>query len=80
MFQALLNGQVDCAVLDDAVARAYVEQNPGLTILETEYVVEEDAFGVDKNNGALLEAVNNALKELVDDGTVQSIIDKYISG
>ena len=80
VFQALLNGQVDCAVLDDAVARAYVEQNPGLTILETEYVVEEYAFGVDKNNEALLEAVNNALKELVDDGTVQGIIDKYISG
>ena len=78
-FQALQNKQVDCIVLDDAVAVAYVAEIPGLTILDTEYVTEDYAFGVDKNNAALLDAVNGALNELMEDGTVQSIIDSYIS-
>lgn len=79
VIQALINGQIDCIVMDDAVAKAYVDANPGLVILETEYVVEDYAFGVDKSNTALTEAVNGALGELMADGTVQSIIDSYIS-
>ena len=80
VIQALLNGQVDCVVMDDAVAREYVAANPGLTILETEYALEDYAFGVTKGNTALYEAINSALQELIADGTVQSIIDKYIAG
>ena len=79
VFQALQNGQVDCVVLDDAVGVAFVAEIPGLTILETAYALEDYAFGVDKSNDALTEAVNDALVELIDNGTVQSIIDKYIS-
>ena len=78
-FQALLNGQIDCIVLDDSVGRAYVAANPGLTILDTEYAVEDYAFGVTKGNTALLDAVNGALNELIADGSVQSIIDAYIT-
>ena len=36
------------------------------------------AIGVSKDNTALRDAVNNALKELIDDGTVQAILDQYI--
>lgn len=79
VIQALLNGQVDCVVMDDSVAKAYVAENPTLTILDTEYAVEDYAFGVDKNNTALLEAVNEVLDTLMENGTVQSIIDQYIS-
>ena len=78
VIQALLNGQVDCVVMDDSVAKAYVAANPGLTILDTEYAVEDYAFGVTKGNASLLKAVNDALNELIKDGTVQKIIDKYI--
>ncbi len=77
--QALNNGQVDCVVIDNAPARVLVSQNPGLTILDTEYVVEDYAIGMSKENPALLTAVNNALSELKADGTVQAIIDKYIT-
>ena len=77
--QALLNGQVDCVVIDSAPAHAYVEANPGLTILDTEYVTEDYAIGLNKGNAALLDAINATLDELMADGTVQSIIDKYIS-
>ncbi|MBQ8835025.1 MAG: amino acid ABC transporter substrate-binding protein [Oscillospiraceae bacterium] len=77
--QALMNGQVDCVIIDSAPAQEYVAANPGLTILEGTWVEEEYAIGLNKENTALLEAVNNALAELTADGTVQSIIDKYIS-
>ncbi|MBQ7681272.1 MAG: amino acid ABC transporter substrate-binding protein [Oscillibacter sp.] len=77
--QALNNGQVDCVVIDNAPARVLVSQNPGLTILDTEYVVEDYAIGMSKENPALLAAVNGALTELKADGSVQAIIDKYIS-
>ena len=76
--KALNNGQIDCVVIDSAPAQELVKANPGLTILDTEYVTEDYAIGVAKGNTALLDAVNGALNELVEDGTVQSIIDKYI--
>ncbi len=77
--QALLNGQADCVVIDDAPARAFVSQNPGLTILDTEYAVEDYAIGIGKGNTNLLNAINGALAELKADGSVQAVIDKYIS-
>ena len=77
--QALINGQVDCVVIDSAPAEAFVAANAGLTILDTEYVTENYAIGVNKDNAALLDAINQALAELTADGTVQAIVDKYIT-
>ncbi len=51
-----------------------------LKILDTEYAVEDYAICVAKENTDLLEKVDAALKELKDDGTLQKIVDKYISG
>lgn len=79
VFQALLNDQVDCIVMDDAVAKAYIALNPGLTMAPTTYEVEDYAFGITKGNTALVEAVNSALNELMADGTVQAIVDKYMA-
>ena len=76
--QALMNGQVDCVVIDNAPAQEFVKNNAGLAILDTEYAVEDYAIGLNKGNTALLDAINSALAELIADGTVQSIIDKYI--
>ena len=76
--QALINGQVDCVVIDNAPAQEFVKANPGLKILDTEFANEDYAIGVAKGNTALLDAINTALKELIADGTVQEIIDKYI--
>ena len=75
---ALVNGQVDAVVIDNAPAQEFVKANEGLKILDTEFAVEDYAIGFAKGNTALKDAVNAALKELIDDGTVQSIIDKYI--
>ena len=77
--QALMNGQVDCVVIDQEPAKAFVAANQGLKILDTEYVSEDYAIGMAKGNTALQSAVNKALAELQEDGTVQSIVDKYIA-
>ena len=76
--QALINGQVDAVVIDNAPAQEFVKANPGLKILDTEFTNEDYAIGVAKGNTALLEAINGALAELTADGTLQSIVDKYI--
>ena len=75
---ALKTGKVDCVVIDNEPAKAFVAENEGLKILDTEYAVEEYAAAVSKNNEALLTAIDTALQELIADGTVAEIIAKYI--
>ena len=77
--KALQNGQVDCVIIDKAPAQEFVKANPGLKLLEGTWVEEEYAIGFDKGNTGLRDKVNQALKELTDDGTIQKIIDKYIT-
>ena len=76
--QALNNGQVDAVVIDNAPAKEYVAANPGLKVLETSYAEEDYAIGMAKGS-SLEDAVNAALEELKADGTLQSIVDKYIT-
>ena len=76
--QALMNDQIDAVIIDNAPAQTFVEMNPGLTLLDGEWVVENYAIGFQKGNTELKEAVNGALAELIADGTVQEIVDKYI--
>ena len=76
--QALNNGQVDAVVIDNAPAKEFVAANPGLVILDTSYAEEDYAIGMAKGS-SLEDAVNAALEELKADGTLQSIVDKYIT-
>ena len=76
--QALNNGQVDAVVIDNAPAQEFVAANPGLKILDTSYAEEDYAIGVAKNS-PLEDAINSALEELKADGTLQAIVDKYIT-
>lgn len=75
---ALQNGQVDCVVIDNEPAKNFVAANEGLKILDTEYITEDYAIAVAKENTELLEKVNNAMAELKADGTIDKIINKYI--
>ena len=75
---ALLNGSVDAVIIDNEPAKVFVEQNTGLKLLDTEYVVEDYAIAVAKENTELLDKINTALAELKADGSVDKIIDKYI--
>lgn len=76
--QALVSGRVDCVMIDSEPAKSFVASNSGLKILDTEYAVEDYAIALAKNS-ELTDEVNSALDELIADGTVQDIIDKYIS-
>ena len=77
--EALKGGKVDAVVIDNEPAKAFVAANDGLKILDTEYIIENYAIGISKDNPGLRDAVNNALKELIADGTVKTIVDKYIN-
>lgn len=79
--QELINGTIDAVIIDQAPAEEYVAANAdaGLTILDGAWVEEQYCVAVDEGNTVLLDALNNALNELINDGTVQTIIDKYIT-
>jgi len=77
--QALITGKVNCVIIDNSPAETFVAQNKGLKILPTAYAEEAYGFELNKNATELYEEFNGALEELLKDGTVQKIIDKYIS-
>ena len=76
---ALSSGKVDCVIIDNEPAKSFVKVNKGLKILDTDYAVEDYAICIAKDNNELLDKVNKALEELIADGTVQKIVDKYIN-
>lgn len=77
--QALIAGKIDCVIIDNEPAKSFVAANEGLEILKTSYAEEDYAICFKKDNTELQTKVNDALKELIADGTVQKIVDKYIT-
>lgn len=75
---ALATDKVDAVIIDNEPAKSFVAANEGLKILETEWLVEDYAIAINKEDTQLLEDVNTALAELKADGTIDSIISKYI--
>jgi len=75
---ALTSDKIDCVIIDSEPAKAFVAANPGLKILDTEYAVEDYAIATSKDNKALTEQINKVLKDLIADGTVKGIVEKYI--
>ncbi len=76
--QALKQGKVDCVIIDEQPAKAFVEKNSDLTILDEEFALEEYAICLSKENKELTDSINGALAELKADGTIDSIIANYI--
>lgn len=74
---ALTSGQVDCVVIDNEPAKAFVAKNEGLKLLDTAYTEEEYAMAFPKGS-QYYEAFNTALNELMEDGTLKAIVDKFI--
>lgn len=75
---SLKNGKVDCVVIDEEPAKAFVKRNSDLSILEEEFTLEDYAICVAKDNDALCEDINKALASLKADGTLDNIINSYI--
>ena len=77
--QALQQGKIDAVIIDNQPAKTFVEENEGLKILETSYVEEDYALAIKKGNDDLVKKVNDAIKELKEDGTFDKIVAKYIT-
>ena len=75
---ALSAGIIDAVVIDNEPAKNYVEANDGLKVLDTSYADEEYAIAIRKDNTDLKDKINAALAELKADGTLDSIVAKYI--
>lgn len=76
--EGLKAGKVDCVIIDNEPAKAYVKAYEGLKILDTSYTDEDYAIAFNKDNTELQKKVNDALKELIADGSVAKIVNKYI--
>ena len=76
--QALLTDKIDCVIIDNEPAKSFVSANDGLMILDTSYAEEDYAICVSKDNEELLSSINEALKELKEDGTIDQIVSMYI--
>ncbi len=76
--EALKAGKIDCVIIDNEPAKSFVAANDGLKILDTEYANEEYAICFQKGSD-MKDKVNAALEELIKDGSVQKIVDKYVN-
>lgn len=76
---ALSQNKLDAVIIDNEPAKVFVSEVEGLQILDEAFVEEEYAIAVAKDNEELVEKINAALAELKEDGTLQTIIDKYIT-
>lgn len=76
--EALKGDKVDCVIIDNEPAKAYVSANPGLKILDTKYTEEDYAICFAKDNSELQEKANKALEELIADGSLKKVVDRYI--
>ncbi|MGI6744592.1 MAG: Arginine-binding extracellular protein ArtP precursor [Firmicutes bacterium ADurb.Bin300] len=74
---ALAQGKLDCVIIDNEPAKAFVAAKKGLKILEEEFSVEEYAIAM-KKGSELKSKINTALAELKADGTIDKIINNYI--
>jgi len=75
---ALLGDDIDCVIIDNEPAKAFVANNEGLKILETTYADEDYAACIKKGNTELKQAIDAAIQKLTEDGTIDAIVDKYI--
>lgn len=75
--QSLKQGKIDCVVIDSEPAKAFVDQNNDLTVLDTEYTDEDYAIAIAKDNTELKDKINAALAELKSEGTLDQIMANY---
>lgn len=76
--QSLTQGKIDAVVIDQATAEAFVKKTEGIKILEEKMSEEEYAIAIKKGNIELVEKMNEAIKELKEEGKIDEIVAKYM--
>jgi polar amino acid transport system substrate-binding protein len=74
---ALTTGKVDAWVVDNLTAIQMVEEKDGLKILDENMTEEPYAFAFAFGSETIVAAIDEVLKELIADGTVESIFKKH---
>ncbi|MEG0768881.1 MAG: transporter substrate-binding domain-containing protein [Ruthenibacterium sp.] len=77
---ALKQGKIDAVIIDNEPAKVFASKNPEMTILPEDFAVEDYAICISKDKADLTAKINGAIAEIKKDGTLQSILDKYING
>jgi polar amino acid transport system substrate-binding protein len=77
---AVVTGQADASIVDEPVSADAVEKTPGIKVAATIPTNELYGIAISKENPELLAAVNSALQEMKDDGTIQGLYDTYLAG
>jgi polar amino acid transport system substrate-binding protein len=77
LYNALEAGQVDAVVFDESSAVPEVDSRQGIALVDTVDTDEAYGIAVDPNNADLLDAVNEALQGMIDDGTYDQIYDSF---
>ena len=79
-FMDLESGRSDAIVVDETLARYYMKQQDNginYVVLDEDFGKEEYAVGMRKDDTELCNKINTALKELKEDGTFDTIKDKW---
>ena len=76
--QALKQGKVDAVIIDNEPAKVYVEKNDDLEILDEEFVTEDYAIAMKLDNTELQTKINEALKTIKENGTMDKILKNWI--
>jgi len=77
-FNALSVGQVDAVVADGPVVQKAAEDQEGLEVVEIFPTDEQYGIVLPDGSDALLEAVNEALQEVKDEGLLEELYDEHI--
>jgi polar amino acid transport system substrate-binding protein len=76
-FTAAEAGQVTGVIFDEPAAVDAAADRAGLEVVDTVDTNEEFGFAVNLDNDALLTAANQALADMIDDGTYEEIYARY---
>ena len=74
------NGQVDCVIIDEQPAKQLAKKIDGVKVIDIALTEEEYAFGVDKSQTELYNAINDIVKEIKANGKLDEIVTAYATG
>lgn len=77
-FAALMADQIDAVICDTPVAYGYVDKYAILLVLGEVLTTEEYGIAVPKGEEELLEKINTALDELLDEGIIEELTTKWL--
>jgi len=78
--QALLNEQIEGFVIDLPIAAGLIQENPDELVAVAQFITEEEWGIVFPEGSELVEPVNEALREMEEDGTLQRLQEQWLPG